>query len=143
VQQVHIVQYYLKGKHPEDVERIRARGQSGGFTYYHTVKRDIRSGVRTEIERQITQAEYLTFLRRADPNFGKIDKTRYCFVWENQYFELDSFQDPAGLTLLEIELTDEHDSVSLPDFLKGHVTDVTDDARFGNREIALRLMQRL
>jgi CYTH domain-containing protein/predicted ATPase len=141
VQQVHIVQYYLKSENPGDIERIRARGQSGGHTYYHTVKRDIRPGVRTEIERQITQTEYFTFLRRADPVFGKIDKTRYCFVSQNQYFELDSFQNPQGLTLLELELTDENDQISLPEFLRDYVRDVTDDPQYSNKEIARQIAQ--
>ncbi len=136
VQQVHIIQYYLKSDEPDSVERIRARGQNGGYTYYHTVKKAIRSGVRSEVEFQITQKEYYTLLHRADPEFGKIEKTRYCFVWENQYFELDSFQNPAGLTLLEIELTDEHDTIVMPDFLQGHILDVTDDPSLSNFEIA-------
>ncbi|MBA3732785.1 AAA family ATPase [Patescibacteria group bacterium] len=139
VQQVNIVQYYLQSEKEGDVERIRARGQSGGHTYYHTIKQFVRPGVRNEVERQITRDEYFTFLKRADPSFGKIDKTRYCFVWENQYFELDSFRNPPGLTLLELELTEEHDKFTLPDFLQGYLTDVTDDPQFSNYEIARRI----
>lgn len=143
VQRVHIVQYYLKNENPGDIERIRKRGQGGGHTYYHTVKRDLRSGVRTEIERQITEAEYYTLLRRADPAFGKIDKERYCFVSENQYFELDFFLNPEGLMLLELELTDENDTISLPKFLQGCVMDVTDDPQYSNKEIARRITKRV
>jgi CYTH domain-containing protein len=139
VQQVHIVQYYLRSDNPDDIERIRSRGQSGGLTYYHTIKRDIRPGVRTEIERQITSTEYFTFLRRADPAYGKIEKDRHCFVYNDQYFELDLFHNPRGLTLLEIELTEENDAISLPEFLRNVVTDVTDDPQFSNKEIARRV----
>jgi CYTH domain-containing protein/predicted ATPase len=140
-QQVQIDQYYLKSKNHGDTERIRARGQGGGYTYYHTVKRDLRPGVRTEIERQITRAEYFTLLRQADPAFGKIEKMRYCFVSENQYFELDVFKNPPGLIVLELELTEENDTISLPEFLRVHLTDVTDNPMYSNKEIARTIAQ--
>jgi len=135
VQQVQIVQYYLNSE-PGSIERIRSRGQNGGYVYYHTIKKHIRSGVRSEIESQITREEYYSLLRRADPEFARIEKTRFCFVWKNQYFELDLFQNPAGLTLLEIELTEENDRIDLPDFLQGKLLDVTDDPTMSNAEIA-------
>lgn len=141
VQAVHIQQYYLKSI-DGSVERIRARGQNGGYTYYHTVKQDIRPGVRTEVERQITDSEYLELLQRADPQCGRIDKQRHCFVWRDQYFELDVFQDPQGLVLLEIELTDEHQPISFPDFLQGCLTEVTNDSSYSNYEIAKKIAVR-
>ncbi len=140
-QQIHIVQYYLRNETAGEVERIRARGGDNGMVYYHTVKREIRPGVQTEIEKQISKIEYFDYLRRADMSFGKIDKARYCFVWQNQYFELDSFYNPEGLTLLEIELTEEHDEITIPDFLRDEVTDVTSDPQYSNYEIARRIAQ--
>ncbi len=137
---VEIEQYYLKTEDGKGVERIRRRSQGGGFTYYHTVKQDLRSGVRIENESQITEAEFLILLQRADPEFGKIGKTRYCFLWNNQYFELDVFHNPSGLVLLEIELTEENDLVILPDFLVGHVMDVTGSDRYSNVQIARRIV---
>lgn len=138
-QEIHIVQFYLKTTDVCEVERIRARGQNGGYVYYHTTKRHIDTGVRSEVERQISRAEYHHLLQRADPNIGKIDKIRHCFVFENQYFELDCFKNPAGLTLLEIELTDLADTVVLPGFLKDHVKDVTGDSNFENHSIACQI----
>lgn len=141
VQEIHIVQDYLKKSSLENRARVRSREQGGGFTYYHTVKEDVRPGVRVEIERQITRKEYLQFLASADPDFGRIEKTRHCFVWKNQYFELDSFRDPNGLVLLEIELTEENETVSLPTFLRDAV-DVTDDPQYRNEAIARRIFRR-
>ncbi len=135
---MHIVQYYLENSETE--ERIRLREQSGGYAYYHTIKSDVRPGVRTEIERQITREEYFSLLHRADPAFGKIDKTRYCFVWKNQYFELDLFQEPSGLVLLEIELAEEEEKIELPDFLLPHAIDVTGKKEYSNKEIARRIV---
>lgn len=140
MQQVNIVQYYLANSNPDTVERIRMRGQDGGHTYYHTIKQMLRPGVRTETERQITREEYAEYLHQVDGRFGKIEKIRYCFIWKNQYFELDSFRNPQGLTLLELELTNENDAIALPDFLEGHLTDVTDDPHYTNYAIAERVM---
>ncbi len=139
-QEIRITQYYLKSDNPEEEERIRIRENNGGQVYYHTVKKRVRSGVRTELEKQITAAQYFELLHRADPDFERIVKNRYCFVWKNQYFELDQFLDLSGTFLLEVELTEENDVVELPDFLKLYATDVTDDPSYSNREIARKVV---
>lgn len=139
-QQVHIIQYYLLNDPKEGIERIRARGHAGGYVYYHTKKQMLRDGVRIENERQITKAEYVELLKRADPACGRVEKTRYCFVWKNQYFELDIFENPQGLVLLELELTEEGDKVVLPDSLADYATDVTSDPRYSNSEIARQIV---
>ncbi len=136
LQEIHITQFYLQSADPGSEERVRLREQSGGQAFYHTVKSDIRPGVRNEIERQITREEYVEFLRRAHPQFGTIDKMRHCFVWKNQYFELDIFQKPQGLILLEIELAEEGKEIQLPDFLAPHAVDVTGEKKYSNKEIA-------
>lgn len=139
VQPVHIVQYYLTSVHGRGAERVRARSQGGGVAYYHTRKRKIEKGVREEIERRITHKEYLELLARADPAFGKIEKTRYCFVWKDQYLELDVFNRPRGLILLEHELSEMSQETIIPDFITGKVKEVTDDPEFENQRIAWKL----
>jgi CYTH domain-containing protein/predicted ATPase len=136
---VNITQYYLRNDTPGEIERIRSRSQSGGTVFYHTVKKEIRPGVRSEIERQITAEEYNQLLSRVDPRFGKICKTRYCFVWKDQYFEFDLFHSPSSLMLLEIELTKEDDPILLPAFLEDRLVDVTDDPEYSNYAIARRI----
>lgn len=65
-----------------------------------------------------------------------IRKIRYCFLFKNQYFEMDVFCDPqCGLCLLEIELEDEHQQVEFPPFVKVRM-EVTDDPAYSNYEIA-------
>lgn len=139
VQSVEIIQHYLRNT-SRAKERVRARGQNGDFIYFHTIKQDIRSGVRTEIERRIGIEEYTELLRRADTRLGVIRKVRYCFLWKNQYFELDVFENPNNLTLLEIELAEEGAKVILPDFM--NLVEVTNDPRFSNYQMARRLGQK-
>ncbi len=107
-QRVDIEQQYLRAVDAQHTERVRKRGQNGNWSYYHTIKRDVRSSVRTEIERRITLDEYRNLLTRADPTYRAIKKVRHCFVYKNQYCELDVFENMPGLILFEVELTHEH-----------------------------------
>lgn len=98
--------------------RIRRRGQNGSFTYFHTVKKELEPGVRIEEERKLSPREYASLLGQADPRKMRIRKTRTCFMWNNQYFELDTFKSPCkGLVLLEVELDRVDDVVALPPFI--------------------------
>lgn len=132
-----IEQVYLKCDDGIE-ERVRSRG---GEQFYHTIKRTVRNGVREEHERSITAYEYDELLRRRDPNYETIEKVRYCFIYNNQYFELDHYQKPdrlTGLRILEIELTDENTEVKLPDWLTyaGSCTEVTGDKSYSNKALA-------
>ena len=129
-----IEQIYLN-----DGARLRKRGQEGAWTYYETKKAETGNArVRTEIERQIDPMEYLALKGAQDPETGVVRKTRYSFTHEDQYFELDVFDEPKGLILLEIELTEENDEVRLPPFLDIE-REVTEDHYYRNHEIARRL----
>ncbi|MBI2263418.1 AAA family ATPase [Candidatus Berkelbacteria bacterium] len=132
IEQIYLVD--LEGKET----RIRRRTQEGSSTYYLTEKQNIADGKRYETERFITPTEYVRLLKEQDPRTGVVQKERLCFSWKHQYFELDCFQSPRGLVLLEVELTEENDCLELPDFLAID-KEVTADSRFTNHEIALAL----
>ena len=36
------------------------------------------------------------FLAQRDPRRNPVVKTRTCFLWENQYFQLDVYQQPSN-----------------------------------------------
>ena len=139
-QTVQIEQGYLKTSGPQS--RIRRRSQEGHSIYFRTFKLPtISPMVREEKEKRITSAEYRELLERQDPDTELISKERICFLWKNQYFELDVFKAPkrlAGLMLLEIELTEKNDRVKIPDWL-GKVKEVTADPNYKNRTLAKRL----
>lgn len=105
--------------------RIRRRGRNGKWMYTHTVRR--REGgeiveTRTNITRQIydqllTQADHLMHMT--------ISKTRRCFVYHNQNYQLDIFKRPnPGLMLLETYSALPSEELDLPPFLRivEHVT---------------------
>ncbi len=79
-----------------------------GHTYYHTIKRP-HGNSRIETERIISPREYSGLLSSA---ISVVKKDRLCFLYENQYFELDQFSVaslsfPGNQAVLEIELTRE------------------------------------
>lgn len=136
VQKVDIEQAYLYSPDPSKVLRIRKRGQYGKNIFFKTVKGDIAPGVRSEIEDTISKEMFDWGLHFQLPDTRIVKKARNCFIYENQYFELDVI--PVGnetLYLLEIELTEETHVPKLPPFLN-ILEDVTDDPHYTNRAIA-------
>lgn len=140
-QAVEIEQAYLDSNASQHV-RIRSRSQKGeGVAYYETVK--INTGVmgsRIETERQISKEAYTDKMKYRDKDTDVIRKTRVCFLYKNQYFELDFFTEPErlrGLMFLEIELTEENELVEIPEWI-GKVEEVTDNPKYHNSFLAMR-----
>lgn len=130
-----IVQVYLNSENENEEVRIRQRGDGGSYTYYLTkkIKRDDMS--RYEVEEKISKDRYLELLMQADTSRGIIRKTRYCFMHNNQYFEMDIYPFCKERAILEIELTDETKEVTIPEEISV-IKDVTDDDNFKNVNIA-------
>ena len=136
-QHIEIEQMYLMSNEPGTELRIRKRGQNGNFTYYRTEKKYCAPGVRSETERLITAAEYALSAQFRKSSTDILRKTRICFMFEHQYFELDIIprRDGSDLCLLEIELTDLAQHVSIPPFIRV-MRDVTDDITYSNAHLA-------
>lgn len=136
-----IEQVYLDSKDGGEM-RLRRRSQEDcSSVYYQTHKTPTESEtVRVEAERQITSQDYEYKLRYARTDCDIIRKTRVCFLWQNQYFELDVITEPQrllGTTLLEIELTEENDKIYIPSWL-GMVDEVTSQKEYKNFNLAKR-----
>lgn len=124
-----------------NTERVRSRGRDGFYRYTHTVKRQVRPGVRVEEERQIDGREYVMLMRRKMPGTEAIHKERTCFVWNGRYYELDTFPfmlgDKAIRRILEIETDEENELVQVPPFISV-VEDITDRRDMSNFALAQR-----
>ena len=131
---VEIIQTYLKSEGNEEV-RIRQRGTNGHYMYYETRKRPVSSMKRIEIEKRLTQEEYLARLMEADPEKRPIRKDRYCLADGNQYFEIDVYPFWKDQAVLEIELTDPEEEIRFPKFLK-LIREVTEDENYRNAALA-------
>jgi len=118
--------------------RVRKRGENGHYAYFLTTKKFITSNQRIEVERQITPSEYINLMNSANPDKQTIHKLRRCFVWDNRYYELDTFVSPKlPHCLLEIEDVAEDETITFPPFLK-ILEEVTDNSDYYNSNIAER-----
>lgn len=131
---IEIIQTYLKSDKNEEV-RVRQRGVDGNFIYFKTIKRRISDLKRVEIEKRLSKDEYLSLLLDADTEKRQIRKTRYCLMFENQYFEIDIYPFWSDKAILEIELSDENAKIVFPKEIKV-IKEVTDDDSFKNASLA-------
>ena len=136
---IDIVQTYLVNN-TGDHERVRARGQHNVWSYTHTIKQEVSSGVTITRERIIDRRDYDDFLVRRDPVRLTLFKTRHCFVHAGHYCELDVYEhECAGEIHLQIKVPLEQmtGDLSLPPFLDIE-REITHDPAFTNRALTLR-----
>ena len=138
---IDITQTYLKTD--DDTERrVRARGIDGDYLYYLTEKRKISGLKRIEVERKLSQDEYLRLLMEADNKLHTIRKTRYCLSENNQYFEIDIYPEWNNQAIMEIELSSEDEKVNVPDCIE-IIKEVTDDDKYKNYQMAKEMPKQL
>lgn len=134
-----IIQTYLMAADKNTERRVRQRGtDSDGYSFYYTEKTPVTPLVRIEKEKKISMRQYVSYLTEADTSLHQVRKTRYCFIYEKQYFELDIYPYSDEYAIVEIELSSPTESVKLPEFLE-IVKEVTDDVEFKNHSIAKSL----
>ena len=115
--------------------RIRKRAEGDYCAYYLTEKRRITAVTTEEIECRITAEEYQSLLAEAAPGLHPIVKSRWCLLWDNQYFEIDVYPFWQDRAVMEIELKSEDEIVRLPDFINV-IREVTDDMAYKNSSLA-------
>ena len=138
---VDITQTYLKSNDGTE-RRIRARGINGDYVYYLTEKKKITGLKRIEVERRLTQDEYISLLMEADTKLHSIHKTRYCLSENNQYFEIDVYPEWDNQAIMEIELSDEDEEIKIPYFIKVY-KEVTDNDEYKNANMAKEMPKQL
>lgn len=140
-QKIDIIQTYLKSNNDKE-RRVRARGIDGDYLYYLTEKKEISKLKRVELERKLTQDEYIKYLMDADQKLHPIRKTRYCLTENNQYFEIDVYPEWKNQAIMEIELNDENQKVYIPKLIN-IVKEVTNDDSYKNYEMAKSMPKEL
>jgi len=124
--------------------RLRKRGQRGHWSYTYTVRRPEMQGQVVEVKTTLTQRDYTNMLAQRDHNHVTVYKTRRCFLLNEQYFQLDVYDDPChprckGLILLETysTLQGEELETRLPVFLPIE-KEVTGDPRYSMFNLSLK-----
>ena len=133
-QRIEIIQTYLKSDNDEEV-RVRQRGYDGHYIYFQTIKRKVSESKRVEIERRLSEREYVRLLMDADTTRRQIRKDRYCLTYENQYFEIDVYPFWKDKAIAEIELSEENAEIKFPEQIKV-LKEVTDDESYKNASLA-------
>ncbi len=123
--QTRITQGYLSSV-PERTVRVRIKGDKGFITIKGIGSASGAS--RYEWEKEIPVNEVEELLSICEP--GVIDKTRFLVQAGPHTFEVDEFYgDNMGLTVAEIELSDEGETFNKPSWLG---EEVTGDPRYFN-----------
>ncbi|HNV81833.1 MAG TPA: CYTH domain-containing protein [Tenuifilaceae bacterium] len=120
-----ITQGYLSSI-PERTVRVRVKGDKGFITIKGIGSQSGAS--RYEWEKEIPVEEVHELLKICEP--GVIDKTRYLVPVGKHTFEVDEFYgENEGLTLAEVELSSEGESIEIPAWIG---KEVTGDVRYYN-----------
>ncbi|MDY6940518.1 MAG: CYTH domain-containing protein [Cyanobacteriota bacterium] len=125
---VAYAQGYLTSDESKTV-RVRIIGDRG----YLTIKGATTGLTRMEFEYPIPVADAREMLDRLCDR-PPIEKTRYKIPIGNLVWEVDEFaRENQGLILAEVELTDENQEISLPDWIGA---EVSHDPRYYNANLA-------
>ena len=115
---------------------LRKTGKNDSFTYSHEM-RTYQNDQRIEKRRQISAREYIELFEQSKaPNKKILQKVRQCFIYEQQYFLVETFMNVDGQpSLLRIETTKEHAHIEIPDFLDV-IKEVTHDKNYVGSKMA-------
>lgn len=84
----------LEGLSPRRVSK--SVSCAGYYSYIHTVRRQNQPGGQViEVKTQINHRDYINLLTQKDNSHFTIYKKRRCFIFDNQYFQLDIYEQPS------------------------------------------------
>jgi len=138
-----VTHHYLQTATRNMQSRLRKRGRMGKYSYIHTIRKQMGGQV-IEVKTPLTHRDYLHLSDQEDPLHLMVNKIRRCFMYNNQYFQLDIYRDPChprckGLMLLETYTTLKQEEFKdrLPKFLNID-QEVTGDPAFSMFNLSLR-----
>lgn len=138
-----VAHHYLQTASRTMQSRLRKRGRMGKFSYIHTIRKQY-GGQMIEVKTPLTHRDYSHLLDQQDALHLTVNKIRRCFMYNNQYFQLDIYKEPChprcrGLILLETytTLSPREFTERLPSFLNID-QQVTGDPAFSMFNLSLR-----
>lgn len=133
VEKIEMYQTYLNCTDDEKIQ-ICKRGLNGDYVYYQTRVR-IQNGQLLQVEKRLTKNDYEEKLLNADPTRKQIYRTRYCFVENNDFIEIDVYPFWNDKAILNIELNSKNEDINLPSFVEV-IEDITNNNAYLNSELA-------
>ena len=132
-----ITQTYLASE-PGNEVRLRKREWKGNRVNVHTTTKRISPTEEIVVERQVSNNLYESLLQQADPYRQTIHKNRKSFIYQGQFFELDTYLKPVdNLVILETKGIACHEDIKFPPFLNV-VKDITGDTKYYNYTLAIK-----
>ena len=131
----NITQTYLKERAKGTERRTRKVLSNNAISYFYSEKRPISPIERIENERLLSQKEYIRLTEEVDPEFGSINKRRFCFRYNDRYCTVDTYPICADRAILDVQLNDKDEQPDLPPEI--HVIkEVTGDANYQGHMIS-------
>ncbi|MDE6502422.1 MAG: hypothetical protein K2L10_10095 [Ruminococcus sp.] len=130
-----ILQTYLNDGENGIQRRVRRISENGNIHYIYTEKLFLTAITRQEMEYEIDENEYNRLIVYARKDYKPINKTRYCFDYSGQLFEIDVYPFSDRLAIMEIELASETQEIIFPDNVDV-VMEVTGNHGYSNSSLA-------
>ncbi len=135
VRQIGILQTYLENGSGGSQRRVRKITENGSDIYFYTEKEFITPMTRSENEYEISAENYAELLKEKKADCIPVSKTRICFNYKDQLFELDLYPFSDELAILELELRSPDQEIFFPDHVK-IVKEVTGISEYSNAALA-------
>ncbi len=132
--ETRIFQHYLKSQSGTE-RRIRKKEKNGNTLYYYSEATMLTPSTRIKKDRIISSGQYGDYSSEVDPNLHVIDKKRYSFYYNGLFFKLDIFDFDTSKALLGVQVPDNKEKISLPDFIH-IIKDVSDILNYKNYYLA-------
>lgn len=131
----HIIQTYLTDGKGGSQRRVRKIEENGRVEYTYTEKIFLTRITRRENEYEINADDYERLCRYPKKGLVPVEKTRYCFEYENQMFELDVYPYSDELAILELELKDSAQEIFFPEYIEV-IEEVSEKIEYSNANLA-------
>lgn len=132
---VEITRTYLVKKNNYIERSVVRRGSDGEYAFYYMEKTHQDGFDEIKVERRIDEKEYNMLISRDSGRLKELTKTRYGFVWNNKYYELDVFDFWKDRAILKVQHTDRSKENEVPPIFKV-LMDITHDMSYTNYSLA-------
>ena len=129
-----IEQIYLPSEDGE-TRRVRKRAYNDRTEYYETVKKRIDAISSIELERAISEREYVKSAAQIADGSRPIIKRRHTFLYKERTIEIDIYPEWKRSCIMEIELPDRSAVIELPEIVE-IVKEVTGIRGYSNADMA-------
>ena len=132
---VEITRTYLVKKDNCIERSVVRRGSDGEYAFYYMEKTHQDGFDEINVERRIDEKEYNMIIARDNGRLKELTKTRYGFVWNNKYYELDVFDFWKDRAILKVQHTNRRKDGEVPSIFKV-LMDITNDESYTNYSLA-------